>query len=56
MEKVDNLHTVSLLYKLLSSCNGTSELMYGFELSQAKRRLELTNHKTEKDYFMLELN
>ena len=39
---------VILLYNLLFSSDGTSELMYGFELSQVTRRLELPNHKTEK--------
>ena len=49
LEKVDNLYTVSLLNKLLTSSQQTSELMYGFEESQATRRLELTTNKTEKE-------
>ena len=48
LEKVDNLHPISLKYKLLTSNQQTSQLMYGFEESQATRRQELTNNKTEK--------
>ena len=48
LEKVDNLHPISLMYKLLTSNQQTSQLMYGFEESQATRRQELTNNKTEK--------
>ena len=55
LEKVDNLHTVSLLNKLLTSQQQTSELMYGFEESQATRRLELTTNKTEKGTFFVNI-
>ena len=55
LEKVDNLHTVSLLNKLLTSGQQTSELMYGFEESQATRRLELTTNKTEKGTFFVNI-
>ena len=48
LEKVDNLHPISLMWKLLTSTKGTSELMYGFEEDQTIRRRELTNNKTEK--------
>ena len=48
LEKNDKLHTVSLLNKRLTSGQQTSELMYGFDESQATGRLELTNQKTEK--------
>ena len=54
LEKVDNLHPVSLMHKLLTSTQQTSQLMYGFEESQATRRQELTNNKTEKGTFLLE--
>ena len=53
LEKVDNLHTVCLMYKLLSSTQQTSELMYGFEESDATRRLELTTNKTAKGTFFV---
>ena len=54
LEKVDNLHPISSMYKLLTSTQQTSQLMYGFEESENTRRLELTNHKTEKGTFFLE--
>ena len=47
-EKVDILHIISIMHKLSTSTQYTSELLYGFEESQATRRLELTNNKTEK--------
>ena len=53
LEKVDNLHPISLMYKLLTSNQQTSQLMYGFEESQATRRQELTNNKTEKGTFFV---
>ena len=31
LEKVDNLHPICLMYKLLTSTQQTSQLMYGFE-------------------------
>ena len=54
LEKVDNLHPISLMYKLLTSTQQTSQLMYEFEESVTIRRQELTNHKTEKGTFLLE--
>ena len=55
LEKVDNLHPISLMYKLLTSNQQTSQLMYGFEESQAIRRQELTNNKTEKGTFFVRI-
>ena len=54
LEKVDNLHPISLMYKLLTSNQQTSQLMYRFEESQATRRQELATNKTEKGTFLLE--
>ena len=51
LKEVDNLLPTSLMYKLLTSNQQTSQLMYGFEESQATRRQELTNNKTEKGTF-----
>ena len=56
LEKVDNLHPISLMYKLLTSTQQTSQLMYGFEESQATRRQELTNNKTETGTFFVRIN
>ena len=55
MEKEDNLHIICLMNKLLTSTRNTSELLYGFEESQATRRLELTNNKTEKGTFFVNI-
>ena len=55
LEKVDNLHPISVMYKLLTSTQQTSQLMYGFEESQATRRQELTNNKTEKGTFFVRI-
>ena len=51
LEKVDNLHPICLMYKLLTSSQQTSQLMYGFEESTTIRRQELTNSKTERNLF-----
>ena len=52
LEKVDNLHPISLMYKLLTSSQQTSQLMYGFEASSTIRRQKLTNNKSEKGIFL----
>ena len=41
--------------KLLTSGQQTSELLYGFEESQATRRLELTTYKTEEGSFFVNI-
>ena len=55
LEKVDNLHPISLMIKLLTSTQETSQLMYGFEESSTIRRQELTNNKTEKETFFVRI-
>ena len=55
LEKVDNLHPICLMHKLLTSTHQTSQLMYGFEESQATRRQELTTNKTEKGTFLVRI-
>ena len=55
LEKVDNLYNISLMYKLLSSTQNTSELVYGFEESQTNRRQELTNRKVKKGSFFVRI-
>ena len=55
LEKVDNLHPICLMHKLLTSNQQTSQLMYGFEESQATRRQELTTNKTEKGTFSVRI-
>ena len=51
LEKADNLHPICLMYKLLTSSQQISQLMYGFEERTTIRRQELTNNKTEKETF-----
>ena len=55
LEKVDNLHLISLMYKLLTSTKSTSQLMYGFEENLSVRRQELTNNKNEKVTFFVRI-
>ena len=54
LEQVDNLHIISIMHKVLTSAQYTSELLYGFEQSEATRRLELTTNKTEKKNILCE--
>ena len=55
LEKVDNLHPICLMSKLLTSTYQTSQLLYGFEESTTIRRQELTNNKTEKGAFFVRI-
>ena len=55
LEKADNLHPISLMYKVLKSTQQTSQLMYGFEENSAIRRQELTTNKTEKGTFSVRI-
>ena len=55
LEKVDKVHPHSSMYKLLTSTQQISQLMYGFEESVAIRRQELTNNKTEKVTFFVRI-
>ena len=43
------------MHKLLTSQQQTSGLMYGFEESRATRRQELTNKRTEKGTFFVNI-
>ena len=52
LEKVDTLHPIALMTKLLTSTSQTSQLLYGFEESTTIRRQELTNNKNEKKPFL----
>ena len=54
-EKVDNLHPISLMIKLLTSTSQTSQFLYGFEESTVVRRQELTNNKNEKRTFFVRI-
>ena len=45
LAKFENLHTVSLLYKLLSSTDTSTGLPYGFDSFITRRRHEITINK-----------
>ena len=52
LEKGDNLHPICSMYKLLTSSQQTSQLMYGFEESTTIRRQKLTNNiRQRKELF-----
>ena len=55
LEKVNNLHPISLMIKLLTSTSQTFQLLYGFEESTVVRRQELTNNKNEKGTFFVRI-
>ena len=55
LQKVDNSHLISLMYKCLTSTKSTSQLLYGFEESETIRRQELTNNKNEKGTFFVRI-
>ena len=55
LEKVANFYPICLMYKLLTSSQQTSQLMYGFEESTTIRRQELTNIKTEEGTFFVRI-
>ena len=55
LEKIDNLRIISIVHKLLTSHQQTSDLMYCFEESQATKRQELTNNKTENGTFFVNI-
>ena len=48
LEKINHAHTVSLMYKLLSSNKGSDDLSNGFDRSRDRRKRELTNNKNIK--------
>ena len=55
LKKVDNCHIISVLHKLLTSQQQTSELMNGFEESIIIRKQELTNNRTPKGTFFVNI-
>ena len=45
LEEINHAHTVSLMYKLLSSSKRSDDLSIGFDRSRDRRKRELTNNK-----------
>ena len=52
--KVENLRAFSLSHNFLSSTSGTTDLLYGFDSSEARREQEVTNSNEElaKGFFL----
>ena len=48
LEKIDHAHTVSLMYKLITSSRGSDDLSIGFDRDRNRRQRELTKNKTQK--------
>ena len=48
LENIDHAHTVSLIYKLITSSRGSDDLSIGFDRDRTRRRNELTINKSIK--------
>ena len=48
LENIDRAHTVSLMYKFLTSSRGSDDLSIGFERYRNRRQRELTNKSSQK--------
>ena len=51
LEDISHAHIVSLMYKLITSSKGTTDLSIGFDRDRTSRQRELTNNKTQKIKF-----
>ena len=48
LENIEHTHIVSLMYKLITSSRGSTDLSIGFDRDRNRRQRELTNKKTQK--------
>ena len=48
LENIDHAHTVSLIYKLITSSRGSDDSSIGFDRDRGRRQRELTNNKNIK--------
>ena len=55
LEDISHAHLVSLMYKLITSSNGSDDLSIGFDRSSARRREEITKNKNVKGKFHLRI-
>ena len=55
LKNIDHAHTVSLMYKLLSSSRDSDDLSIGFNRSRDRRKREFLNNKTQKCKFHLRI-
>ena len=54
LENIDHAHTVSLIYKLITSSRGSDDLSIGFDRDRTRKRNELTNKKILKVNIIIE--
>ena len=55
LEKIDHAHIVSLMYKLLTSSEGSDDLSIGFDRDRNRRQRELTINKTQKGKYHIRI-
>ena len=55
LENIDHAHVVSVMYKLLTSSRGSDDLSIGFDRDRNRRQRELTNSKTQKGKFHIQI-
>ena len=55
LENIDHAHIVSLMYKLLTSSNGSDDLSIGFDRDRNRRQRELTINKTQKGKYHIRI-
>ena len=53
LQEINHAHIASLMYKLLSSSKESDDLSIGFDRSDVRRKLELTNNKNIKGKYHL---
>ena len=55
LEDVSHAHIVSLMYKLVTSAEGTDDLSIGSDRDSRRRQQDLTNYKNIKGKFLLRI-
>ena len=55
LENIDHAHTVSLMYKVLTSSRGSDDLSIGFDRDRNRRKRELTNNQNIKGKYHMKI-
>ena len=55
LENIDQVHIVSLMYKLLTSSRGSDDLSIGFDRVRNRRKQEMTNNKIIKGKYHMRI-
>ena len=55
LEEINNAHIIPLMYKLTTSARDTDELSIGFDRSRDRRKLQLTDNKSQEGKFQLRI-